>query len=576
VCLPERLHSVSPWRTRTISGGRVDAISIVENNPMPVVAELERGREAYTRQAWLDAREALSRADEQEPLELEDVVLLAISNVMLGRDDDAIGFLERAHHGYLTAGKPLRAVWCAFWIGINLALRGEIGPGSGWFGRAQRILDREEGESVERGYLLMPLVFQHEAAGDFETAATVAGEAAAVAERFGDRDLFALAVFGQGYMLIKAGRVSEGLALLDEGMVAVMAEDLLPMVTGIVYCGVILACQEVFEVRRAREWTEALTRWARGQPDLVAYTGRCLLHRAEIMQLHGSWPSALEEVRLAARRFVETSNRAAGVAHYREAELLRLQGEYEAAEAAYREASRAGWEPQPGLAQLRLAQGRAEAAARSIRRAHAEHTEPLKLVALLPAYVEIMLAIGETEEARNACRELEKIAKRYESTMIAAMVAYARGAVLLADDDPQAALTTLRGAWQVWEALEAPYEIARTRILISQACGALGDEEAAALELEAARGTFEVLGAAPDVARVDSLTTGRPRETHGLSGRELEVLRLVAAGRSNKVIAAELVLSEHTVARHVQNIFAKLGVSSRAAATAFAFEHDLV
>jgi DNA-binding CsgD family transcriptional regulator len=357
--------------------------------------------------------------------------------------------------------------------------------------------------------------------------------------------------------------------------VAVTAEELSPIVTGIVYCGVILACQEVFEVRRAREWTDALTRWAQRQPDLIAFTGRCLLHRAEIMQLHGSWPAALEEARLAGRRFVETRNRAAGVAHYREAELLRLQGEFEAAEAAYREANRAGWEPQPGLAQLRLAQGRSGAAAASIRRARAEINDPLKLAALLPAYVEIMLAIGETDDARSACRELEKIAKRYESAMLAAMVAHARGAVHLAKDDPKDALTSLRRAWQMWEALEAPYEIARTRVLMALGCRALGDDEAAALELEAARSIFERLGAAPDVVRVDSLLAPAS-DTHGLSRRELEVLRLVAGGKSNREIATALVISEHTVARHVQNIFAKLGLSSRSAATAFAFEHDLV
>nr|MBA3375084.1 helix-turn-helix transcriptional regulator [Actinomycetota bacterium] len=244
---------------------------------------------------------------------------------------------------------------------------------------------------------------------------------------------------------------------------------------------------------------------------------------------------------------------------------------------AYREASRYGWEPQPGLAQLRLAQGRTDAALSTIRRVLGEAADPLKRAGLLPAYVEIVLAVGDVDEARSACRELEEIAARYESAMLGAIVAYARGAVHLAESDAQAALGALRAASVVWQELEAPYDGARTRVLVGIACRALGDEDAATLELDAARAAFAQLGAAPDVARVDELageTSGRDR--HGLTQRELQVLRLVAAGKSNREIAATLVISEHTVARHVQNIFAKVDVSSRAAAGAFAFEHDLV
>ena len=539
--------------------------------------ELERGRDAYARRAWLDARDSLSRADAEAPLGVDDLELMATTEFMLGRDDECLKVLERAHHLCLEQGDALRAVRNAFWIGVNLATRGEIGPATGWLGRAHRLLEHEDEDCVERGYLLIPAMFQHEAAGDFAAAAATAGEAAAIGERFGDRDLFALAVHGQGQMLIKDGRVSVGLALLDESMVAVTAENLSPIVTGLVYCGVILACQEVFEVRRAREWTAALTHWWEEQPEMVAFTGRCLVHRAEILQLNGAWPDALEEARRAGRRFVDTGNRNAGLARYREGELLRLQGEFEGAEEAYRDASRLGWQPQPGLSQLRLTQGRRDAAATAIRRAKDEIGDTLKRAGLLPAYVEIMLAVGEIEDARRACEELEEIADNYESAMLGAMVAHARGAAELAAGNLQAALVVLREAWQVWEALEAPYEVARTRELVGHACRALGDEDSAVLELDVARSLFEQLGAAPDVARIDSRAEPEAaRDTHGMTARELEVLRLLAAGKSNRQIAAELVISEHTVARHVQNIFAKLGVSSRAAAGAFAFEHDLV
>jgi ATP/maltotriose-dependent transcriptional regulator MalT len=534
-------------------------------------SELERGRDSYATRSWTDAYEALSTADRAEPLGARDLELLAITEVMLGRDDDGMRALERAHQAHLKAGETQRAIYCAIWIGLNLATRGEIGPATGWLGRAQRLLETQEEESAEHGYLLLPVMFQHEAAGDFAAAAAVAAEAAAIGERFGDRDLFALATHGHGFMLIKDGRVPEGLALLDEAMVSVTADDLLPIVTGIVYCGVIIACQDVFEVRRAREWTEALARWWDEQPDMMAFTGRCLVHRAEILQLQGSWKEALEEARRAGERFEVQRNQAAGLAHYRRGELLRLQGELAEAEEAYREASRLGWEPQPGLAQLRLAQGRRDAAVASIRRARAEIAEPLKLAGVLPAFVEIMLGAGEVGEARTACGELESIAGRYESAMLRALVAHSLGAVALAEGDAGAALGPLRESLSVWQSLDAPYEVARARVLIGHACRALGDEDAAGLELEAARAAFRELGAAPDLARLEARA-----QSHGLSRRELEVLRLVAAGRSNRDIAAELVISEHTVARHVQNIFAKLGLSSRAAATAFAFEHELV
>lgn len=534
--------------------------------------DLELGRDAYVGRMWRAAYDLLSSAHTNEPLAADDLELLATSAYMLGRDHEFVSILERAHHAHLAAGSTPRAIRCAFWCGMVLITRGEVGPGSAWIGQARLLLDRDEGDYVERGYLLMPLVFQYEAAGDFDGAAAVAGEAASIAERFGDADGLALASHAQGYMLIKAGRVADGLALLDRSMLDTTSGRLSPIATGIVYCGVILACQEVYEVRRAKEWTAALTRWCEGQPDIVAFTGRCLVHRSEILQLEGEWLDALAEAKRARQRFLEAENPGrVGLALYREAEVQRLLGAFDAAESCYREASRHGWDPQPGLAQLRLVQGRAGAALAAIERALAESGEPLRRAALLPAYVEIVLTHGDTERARAACVELEALAASYGSAMLDAMVAYARGAVHLVAGEPAQALGALRRAGEGWADLGARYEVARTRELIGLACRSMGDEEAASLELDAARETFRALGAAPDLRRLDA--RGKP---HGLTDRELEVLRLVASGRSNRAIAAELVISEHTVARHVQNIFAKLGVSSRTAAASFAFEHELV
>ena len=541
-----------------------------------VGAEVEAGREAYERRAWQEAFDLLSHADEVSALGAEDLESLAIAAFMLAREDDTVRHLERAHHLELERGDNYRAIYCGIWACLILFTRGEIGPATGWLGRTQRLVEKEPDDRGQRGYLLIPRVFQQEAEGNFAAAADTSEQIRELGERAGDDDLFVLGLCSKGEMLLKDGRRREGLALLDEAMVAVTSGDLSPFVPGIVYCAVILACQAVYEAGRAREWTLALDRWAREQPQMVAFTGRCLVHRAEVFQLSGSWRDALEEATRAGERFERTSNPAAGLAHYRRAELLRLRGDLDAAEDAYRDASRFGWEPQPGLAQLRLAQGKVETAVAAIRRASAETSEPLKRAALLPASVEILLEAGDIEEARGVCGEFESIAERYESAMLRAMVAYARGAVSLAEGDPGAALVPLREAAESWQTLEAPYEVARTRVLIGAACRGLGDADSAALELEAARRAFAELGAGPDLARVDELLRGAPAERHGLSDRELEVLRLVATGKSNREIAAALVISEHTVARHVQNIFGKLGISSRAAATAFAFEHGLV
>lgn len=538
--------------------------------------ELERGRRLYAQRSWVEAYESLARADRTAPLAPDDLELFATVAYMLGHDDEQLDALERAHHGYLRQGEGLRAVRCAFWLGVHLMLRREIARATGWFNRAQRLFDQEQPDCVEQGYLLAATELQHSVAGDWEAAFSAAAAAAAVAARFGDTDLLALTLMDQGRALVRQGRVAEGLGKLDEAMVEATAGELSPIVTGLVYCSVIDGCQEVHELRRANEWTAALTQWCDRQPGLVPFTGTCLMHRAELMQLRGEWRVALEEARLAGERFAQRSNDvAAGQAFYRQGEILRLQGELAGAEQAYRDASRRGYEPQPGLALLRLAQGRTHAAAAAIDQVAAATTGWVERARLLPAYVEIMLAVGE--RARSACDELEGIAARSASAMLRAQAAQARGAVELAGGDGRGALPVLRQAWKLWQELEAPYEGAQARVLIARACRSLGDDETAAFEVDAARAVFEQLGAAPDLVGVHSLTgAGVSSDPGGLSARELQVLRLLAAGQSNKAIAAELVLSKRTVDRHVSNIFTKLRVSSRAAATAYAYEHQLV
>ena len=535
-------------------------------------AALERGREACVAEAWRDAYELLAAADRLEPLQAADLERQAVSAYMLGRESDYLGLLERAHRAHLDEDRPLAAVRCAFWIGVNLARRGNMARAGGWLGRAERVLEACGGDAVERGYLLIPRVFELEAEGELETASATAGEATAIGAEHGDADLLALAGHERGHLLIKLGRPKEGLRLLDEAMVAVTAGELSPVVSGIVYCGVIVACQDAFDLRRAQEWTAALSGWCERQPDLVAFTGRCLNHRAELLQLRGSLHEALDEARRAEERCLQAESPvAAAEAVYRRGEIHRLLGELGPAADAYRDASRQGREPQPGLALLRLAEGKLDTAATSIRRAVDETRGAVGRAALLPAYVEIVLAAGDVPAARAAADELGALAAAHEQGALGAASAQARGAVELATGDPHAALAALRDAAGVWRDLGAVYETARVRELLGLACRALGDEDTAALELAAAADAYRELGARSDLARLDG-----GGNAHGLTGRELEVLRLVATGATNKAIAAELVLSERTVDRHVSNIFAKLDVSSRAAATARAYEHGLL
>jgi DNA-binding NarL/FixJ family response regulator len=538
---------------------------------------LGRGREQYERRAWAQAYQLLSLAARSgTPLTGVDLEYLSVAAYLTGRDDEYLDALDRAHHEHARAGDLLRAVRCAFWLGLRLQFRGEAARASGWLGRAKRLLERVGIDCAEQGYLLLAAVDRRMADGDAAAALEAASSAAAIGERFAEPDLSALARHLQGRVLIQQGRAAEGLALLDEAMVAVTSGELSPLVTGLIYCSVIDGCQEVRAMERAREWTSALARWCDDQPDLVAFTGVCQVHRAEIMQLNGAWDAALEEARRAAQRCLAAGNRqAAAAAYYQQAEVRRLRGEFQAAEEAYASASQWGWEPQPGLALLRLAQGRPQAAAAAMRRVISASTDRLQRSRLLPAHVEVMLSAGDLDAARAACGELERIAQGFDTKMLDAIAADARGALELAARQPHAALAPLRRALHAWQSIEAPYLAARTRALLGLACRALGDEDGARLDLAAAQTAFAQLGAAPDLARIDPGQGAAPR-IHGLTARELQVLRLVAAGKTNKTIARELDLSERTVDRHLSNIFGKLDVPSRAAATAYAYQHRLM
>jgi ATP/maltotriose-dependent transcriptional regulator MalT len=508
----------------------------------------------------------------------DDLELLAAAAYLLGHVVECREALQRAHRLHVAAGNRRRAARCVFWVAFTLLLEGDLAPADGWLARARRLLESEQPDCAEQGLILLPTAVQCAAAGDFVGAEASAARAAEIGARAGDADLLSLALHFQGRAVLKEGRVRLGLALLDEAMVAVVAGEVWPPVAGNIYCSMIDACQEISDLRRAQEWTAALAGWWARQPDMVTFSGQCLVHRAEIMQLHGAWPEAIEEAKRACDRLAHAADKyATGGALYRQAEVYRARGDFVAAEDAYREASQWGHETQPGLALLRLAEGNPEAAARSIRRVAEETTDRLRRAKVLPAQVEIMLSIGNLRAARDAADELAEIADNYGTPALLAAAGGSQGAVLLAVGDARSALAALRRALDTWRELDAPYEAARMQVLLALSYRAVGDDDSAALELEAARSVFKELGAAPEISRVELLTQGQTKaEAHGLTTRELQVLRLLAAGMTNRAIAADLVLAEKTVDRHVTNIFAKLGVSSRAAATAFAYEHRLL
>ncbi|TAN33938.1 DNA-binding response regulator [bacterium] len=539
---------------------------------MNATSELEQGRAACDRLSWAEAFSDLVAADNREPLGAEDLELLSTAALLSGQDAQGFALMQRTHNAFLGRGDLERAALWAVRLGMWLLNAGQAAQAGGWLGRAGRLLDDGRRDCVESGYLQAAIAMQSLGTRDLAGADAAFTHALEIGERFGDADLLALSRLGHGSSLIARGEIEAGAALHDEIMVSVTSGEVSPAIAGIAYCVVIENCREVFDLRRAQEWTSALTRWCESQPGLVAFRGNCLIFRTEIMQLHGRWADAITEAERARDLLLKPPPKPfAGAAFYELAELHRLRGEFAQAEEGYRQASHMGHGPMPGLALMRFAQGHPDQAATVIRRERDEATGPAARAAVLTAFVDLMVATGDLDSARIGVAELAEIAAHIKAPILNAIASQARGAVLLAEGDPRAALQPLRRSASLWRELEAPYEGARVRVLIARACRALGDSETSAMELEAARRTFKELGALPDLAAIDT----RPAATSGLSEREVEVLRLVAAGSSNRAIALRLVISEKTVARHVSNIFTKLGLSNRAAATAYAYEHGL-
>ncbi len=537
------------------------------------VADIDRARDAVNRESWREAYDELSSFDPTD-LDARDLEALADAAWWLSKTDESLSIRQRAYGEYAAAGDQPRAAYNAGRLAVEHFLRGAPSVGAGWLMRADRHL-AEQPECAEHGFLAVIEATVARFGGDLEGAMTLADRAADIGRGFGDRDVWALAIHTQGLIHITAGRVTKGLPLLDEAMTSVVAGELSSYFTGVVYCNVIQACLDLADVARAGEWSEAARAWCESVPPESPYPGLCRINRAEVASLRGAWAEAEVEARRASDELMRFDPMAAAQAFYETGEIRRRMGNVVGAEECFARARELGFEPQPGLALLRLAQGKAETALATLRVAASESTgSRLRRARLLAAEVDVALAVGDMETAGSAADDLEALADDSPIAALDAAAATARGSLSLAEGEIAGALERFRHASSLWQRLRLPYETAQGRALYGRALRAAGDEEAGTLELRAALSAFERLGATSDAHRVTMLM-GRAELPRGLTAREAEVLRLVAAGKTNREIATDLVISEHTVARHLQNTFAKIDVSSRSGATAFAFEHGL-
>ncbi|MGJ3188960.1 LuxR C-terminal-related transcriptional regulator [Paenarthrobacter sp. FR1] len=540
---------------------------------MPVTT-LDLGRSAFSEHRWSDALDCLARADAEGGLPPQDIELVASVAMLLGKESEGVAYLTRAHDEYVTVGDIPGAARCAAWLVLYLMNLGEPARGSGWLSRAKHLVEGLAEPTEAEGYLLIPSALGALYGGNPETSNELFSRALGMGQRFHDRDLTALGQLGVGTARISLGFPDEGLEFLDEVMVSVTAGEVSPIPSGIIYCAVIGSCRLTLDVQRAHEWTAALARWCGQQPDMVMFSGQCQSHRAELFMLHGAYDDALIALRIAQERSRHGDPEATWGAWYLQGEVFRLTGRFDEAASAYTKAGQTGFEALPGLALMLVRQHKEPQAQAMVRRAMSG-ADPANRRRLLPAVVEVELAAGDLQAARAAADEFGAPVRDTGRPLEQALAAQGDSSVLLVEGNAGAALAAARKAWRLWYSLEAPYGAAGCRVLAGRACAMLGDQDSAAMEFEAAKAEFADLGATPAVAEVLELTGETGKDISPLTGRELEVLRLIADGHSNRTIARELYLSEKTIARHVSNILSKLAVPSRAAATSYAFQHGL-
>ncbi len=473
-----------------------------------VLEPIRTARDAAGRYAWREAYESYSGIEAGE-LPPEDLERFAEAAWWRGKPDQAIDLRERAYRGFTAGGDGRGAARVALALADDHVGRGSFAVAQGWFANAERLLAAEP-ESAEHGVLsLMRGVTALFSGGDLAGAISEFERAGELATQFGDRDTQVMALSLKGRAQIKSGDVDAGLALLDEGTAAAVCGELRPLSTGLVYCITISSCQDVGDYRRAAEWTEVANRWC-DRLDVTGFPGTCRIHRAEIMRLRGDWPEAEQQAIAACEEISDFDRRVTAGGYYEIGEIRRRLGDFAAAEEAYATANELGRTTQPGMALLRLAQGKVDAAVAGIARNLEEVREPLSRFRSLPPQVEIAIAAGDLDRARAAAEELDGIVESYKvgnrrAPAFDATVHYVLGQIELAEGDANGAARLLKSARDEWQEVGAPYETAQARMLLGLAYRRQGDEEAATAELEAALATFERLGAMLDAERAKEL-----------------------------------------------------------------------
>ena len=538
-------------------------------------SSLSEARTAFAEHRWADARRAFSSAREVGALEAEDLAGLGEAAWWQGDIDESLKVFEEAYRLYLARAEPdpRAAGRLAMEIGYFWFLRGEEAIGSGWFARSQRLLEPEP-DAVEHGYLQSVAIDMAIEGGDFDTAIATAREILELSRRHDDETLEAMALVGEGIATVKRGDVAAGMSILDEAMLPVVAGRVEAAYAGNIYCQLMKVCHELADVQRAHQWTDSTERWCEDFEDAVMFLGICRVHRAQLMQRRGEWDRAETEALQVCRDLADMNVGAVAEGWYQLAELHRLRGDLQQADDAYREAHERGRNPQPGMALLRLAQGDPQAANRELLSALELAADDLARAPLWAVQVEIAAALGDSDAAREASARLTEAAELFGSSGLLAEGCEARGRLALAVDDVAVATSEFQSACRQWQVLQAPYRAARARVLLARAHQKAENLPAAERELDAAAGVFASLGAQLDAQGVVDLRSGGVRPG-GLTRREVEVLAIIADGKTNKEAAEELFLSEKTVSRHLANIYNKLGVSSRTAAAAYAFQHGI-
>jgi len=478
---------------------------------------LEAGREAAERGAWPEAYELLIAADKNGTLAGSDLELLSHAAMWTGHLTASIEYAERAYARYSDASEMEKAAMVALALAAEYRNKLQLSASQGWHQRAARLLESIE-ESPAHGFLALQKSMIASSRGGYDEALEHIQAALDIATRHHDRDLLAQATLREGVARVNSGDVDQGLALIDEVTAAAIAGELDPLSTAIIYCNAIDACRDLGDYSRAGEWEQTATRWCERMA-IAGFPGMCRVDRAELMRLRGAWNDADQELQRATEELADFNPRVAGQAFYEIGEIRLRMGDLEAAEQAFNQARDMARDPEPGLSLLRLAQGKADAASRSIKRALEEESlVRLDRARLLPAQVEIALVAGDVKTARAAAEEIDAIANDYKISdrMTPALEASAQtawGAVRLAEQDTEGAITCLRRAIKLWQEVDHPYEGAKTRFLLAGAYREQGDEDGAKSELQAAQSAFERLGARLDAQRTGERLTKRVTKT---------------------------------------------------------------